>query len=116
MMPFEVFEIVQQLIQIVYWIIRATCHILQILAAVQIIKPREDLVFCKVPKSPISLFQELGPMGTSDTQDLSSGYLAYLKKAASGVPSNFRYHHRHVKEVYFYSSQHEGSNIKSVFC
>ena len=55
-------------------------------------------------------------MGTSDTQDLSSGYLAYLKKAASGVPSNFRYHHRHVSEVHFYSSQHEGSNTKSVFC
>ena len=55
-------------------------------------------------------------MGTSDTRDLFSGYLAYLKKAASGVPSNFRYHHRHVSEVHFYSSQHEGSNTKSVFC
>ena len=73
-------------------------------------------MFCEVPKLPISLFQELGPTGTSDTQDLSSGYLAYLKKAASGVPSNFRYHHRHVSEVHFYSSQHEDSNTKSVFC
>ena len=54
-------------------------------------------------------------MGTSDTRDLSSGYLAYLKKAASGVPSNFHYHHRHVSEVHFYSSQQEGSNTKSVF-
>ena len=55
-------------------------------------------------------------MGTPDTQDLSSGYLAYLKKAASGVPSNFCYHYRHVSEVHFYSSQHESSNTKSVFC
>ena len=55
-------------------------------------------------------------MGTPDTRDLSSGYLAYLKKAASGVPSNFRYHYRHVSEVHFYSSQHESSNTKSVFC
>ena len=55
-------------------------------------------------------------MGNSDTQDLSSGYLAYLEKAASGVPSNFRYHYRHVSEVHFFSSQHEGSNTKSVFC
>ena len=55
-------------------------------------------------------------MGNSDTRDLSSGYLAYLEKAASGVPSNFRYHYRHVSEVHFFSSRHEGSNTKSVFC
>ena len=55
-------------------------------------------------------------MGNPDTRDLSSGYLAYLEKAASGVPSNFRYHYRHVSEVHFFSSQHEGSNTKSVFC
>ena len=42
MMPFKVLEVFQQLIQIVYWIIRATCHVLQILVAVWIIKPRED--------------------------------------------------------------------------
>ena len=41
MMPFEVFEVFQQLIQIVYWI-RAMCHVLQILVAVRIIKPQED--------------------------------------------------------------------------
>ena len=40
-------------------------------------------------------------MGNSDTRDLSSGYLAYLEKAASGVPSNFSYHYRHVSEVTF---------------
>ena len=55
-------------------------------------------------------------MGNSDTQDLSSGYLAYLEKAASGVPSNFHYHYRHVSKVHFFSSQHESSNTKSVFC
>ena len=55
-------------------------------------------------------------MGTLDTRDLSSGYLAYLKKAASDVPSNFHYHHRHVSEVHFFSSQHEDSNTKSVIC
>ena len=55
-------------------------------------------------------------MGNSDTRDLSSGYLAYLEKAASGVPSNFCYHYRHVSEVHFFSSQYEGSNTKSVFC
>ena len=55
-------------------------------------------------------------MGNSDTRDLSSGYLAYLEKAASGVPSNFCYHYRHVSEVHFFSSQHESSNTKSVFC
>ena len=55
-------------------------------------------------------------MGTPDTRDLSSGYLAYLEKAASGVPSNFRYHYRHVSEVHFLSSQYESSNTKSVFC
>ena len=55
-------------------------------------------------------------MGNSDTRDLSSGYLTYLEKAASGVPSNFHYHYRHVSEVHFFSSQHEGSNTKSVFC
>ena len=42
MTPFEVFEIVQQLIQIIYWIIRAMCHILQILVAMRILKPRAD--------------------------------------------------------------------------
>ena len=51
-------------------------------------------------------------MGNSDTRDLSSGYLAYLEKAASGVPANYR----HVSEVHFFSSQHESSNTKSVFC
>ena len=55
-------------------------------------------------------------MGISDTRDLSSGYLAYLEKVASSVPSNFHYHYRHVSEVHFFSSQHEGNNIKSVFC
>ena len=55
-------------------------------------------------------------MGISDTRDLSSGYLAYLERAASSVPSNFRYHYRHVSEVHFYSSQHENSNTRSVFC
>ena len=55
-------------------------------------------------------------MGISDAWDLFSGYLAYLEKAASSVPSNFRCYHRHVSEVHFYSSQHEGSNTKSVFC
>ena len=55
-------------------------------------------------------------MGNSDTRDLSSGYLAYLEKAASGVPSNFRYHYRHVSKVHFFSSQHESSNTKCVFC
>ena len=55
-------------------------------------------------------------MAISDTRDLSSGYLAYLEKVASSVPSNFRYHYRHVSKVHFYSSQHEGSNTKSVFC
>ena len=55
-------------------------------------------------------------MGNSDTRDLSSGYLASLEKAASGVPSNFRYHYRHVSKVHFFSSQHESSNTKSVFC
>ena len=55
-------------------------------------------------------------MGNSDTQDLSSGYLAYLKKAAPDVPSNFRYHYQHVSKVHFYSSQYENSNTKSVFC
>ena len=55
-------------------------------------------------------------MGILDTWDLSSGYFAYLEKAASSVPSVFRYHHRHVSEVHFYSSQHESSNTKSVFC
>ena len=55
-------------------------------------------------------------MGNSDTQDLSSGYLAYLKKAAPDVPSNFRYRYRHVSKVHFYSSQYESSNTKSVFC
>ena len=55
-------------------------------------------------------------MGISDTRDLSSGYLASLEKAASSVPSDFRYHHRHVCEVHFYSSQHECSNTKSFFC
>ena len=55
-------------------------------------------------------------MGNSDTRDLSSGYLAYLEKAASGVPSNFCYHYQHVSKVHFFSSQHEGSNTKSVFC
>ena len=55
-------------------------------------------------------------MGFPDTWNLSSGYLAYLEKAASSVPSDFCYHHRHVSEVHFYSSQHEDSNTKSVFC
>ena len=55
-------------------------------------------------------------MGISDTRDLSSGYLAYLEKAASNVPSDFCNYPRHVSEVHFYSSQHEGSNTKSVFC
>ena len=55
-------------------------------------------------------------MGIPDTRNLSSGYLAYLEKAASSVPSDFRYHHQHVSEVHFYSSQHESSNTKSVFC
>ena len=55
-------------------------------------------------------------MGISDTRDLSSGYLAYLEKVASSVPSNFRYHYRHVSEVHFFSSQHKGNNTKSVFC
>ena len=55
-------------------------------------------------------------MGNSDTRDQSSGYLAYLEKAVSGVPSNFRYHYRHVSKVHFHSSQHESSNTKSVFC
>ena len=55
-------------------------------------------------------------MEISDTRDLSSGYLAYLEKAASDVPSDFCYHYRHVSQVHFYSSQHEGGNTKSVFC
>ena len=55
-------------------------------------------------------------MGIPDTWDLSSGYLAYLEKAASDVPSDFRYQHRHVSWAHSYSSQYEGSNTKSVFC
>ena len=55
-------------------------------------------------------------MGNSDTRDLSAGYLAFLEKAAPAVPSNFRYRYRHVSKVHFHSSQHEGSNTKSVFC
>ena len=55
-------------------------------------------------------------MGNSDTRDLSSGYLAYLKKAAPDVPSNFHYRYQHVSKVHFYSSQYESSNTKSVFC
>ena len=35
-------------------------------------------------------------MGIPDTWELSSGYLAYLEKAASDVPSNFRYQRHHV--------------------
>ena len=42
MTPFEVFEIIQQLIQVIYWVIRAMCHIFQVLIVVRIIKPRED--------------------------------------------------------------------------
>ena len=39
---FETFEVIQQVIQIHYWIIQAIYHILQVLAALHILRPHED--------------------------------------------------------------------------
>ena len=42
MSPFENFEVMQQIIQEIYWIVRGICHVLQVLAALRILKPHED--------------------------------------------------------------------------
>ena len=40
MSPFEIFEVVQQIIQVINWIIRGVCHVLQVLATPCILKPQ----------------------------------------------------------------------------